>query len=241
LYVEKGVKAIWQGGEDHEVAGFSFNAEANYEDAIDRDLARVVSCNTTGLIRALYPLDQEYGVKKVRAVLVRRAADPGDGKTGPINAIAISPDLPSHHGPDVNTILPNIKIATTAMKASTTHMHVHNLNIELDREFEPADIIELYSKRPRIRFVSAEDGIKSTADIMEFAKELERSRNDMFENAIWKDSIKKYQGELYFFQAIHQESDIVPENVDAIRAMCGLESDGAKSIAMTNEAMGIRK
>lgn len=73
------------------------------------------------------------------------------------------------------------------------------------------------------------------------AKELGRSRNGVFENAIWKDSISKYHGELYFFQAIHQESDIVPENVDAIRAMCGLETDGAKSIAMTNKAIGIGK
>lgn len=40
-------------------------------------------------------------------------------------------------------------------------------------------------------------------------------------------------------QAIHQESDVVPENVDAIRAMLELESDSAKSIAKTNENMGI--
>jgi glyceraldehyde-3-phosphate dehydrogenase (NAD(P)) len=45
--------------------------------------------------------------------------------------------------------------------------------------------------------------------------------------------------ELYFFQAIHQESIVVPENVDAIRAMMELESDGAKSIEKTNKAIGL--
>ena len=30
LYQKHGVKAIWQGGEDHELTGFSFNSEANY-------------------------------------------------------------------------------------------------------------------------------------------------------------------------------------------------------------------
>ena len=241
LYNNMRVKAIWQGGEKHDVADFSFNAEANYDDAIGRDLARVVSCNTTGLTRALYPLNQKYGVNKANATLIRRGADPGDSKKGPINAIGPSLGVPSHHGPDVNTIMPNIEIATTALKVPTTLMHVHGLTVDLDGDFEAEDIIELYAGRPRIMLVSGEDGIKTTADIMELAKELGRSRNDMFENVIWKDSISKYHGELYFFQAIHQESDIVPENVDAIRAMLELEPDGAKSIAMTNEKMGIGK
>jgi len=40
-------------------------------------------------------------------------------------------------------------------------------------------------------------------------------------------------------QAIHQESDVVPENVDCIRAMLEMEEDPAKSIARTNKNMGI--
>jgi glyceraldehyde-3-phosphate dehydrogenase (NAD(P)) len=242
LYQKHGVKAIWQGGEDHEMTGFSFNSEANYEDAIGRDLARVVSCNTTGLTRVIYPLDQTFGVKKARVTLMRRAADPGNIKSGPINAIIPDPiTLPSHHGPDVNSILPHIEIATVAVKLSTTLMHFHALNIELNSDFEPQDIIDMYDSRPRIRFVSGADNIKSTAEVMELARDLGRSRSDMFENVIWKDSISKYHGELYFFQAIHQESDVVPENVDAIRALCELESDGARSIEKTNKTMGIGK
>ena len=76
LYEKAGVKAIWQGGEEHELAGFSFNATANYEEALGLDFARVVSCNTTGLCRVIYPLDQEFGIKKVRVTLIRRAAIP---------------------------------------------------------------------------------------------------------------------------------------------------------------------
>src|SRR5512145_2801691 len=36
LYQKAGVKAIWQGGEEHELAGFSFNAVCNYEQALGR-------------------------------------------------------------------------------------------------------------------------------------------------------------------------------------------------------------
>ncbi|MEF8800186.1 MAG: glyceraldehyde-3-phosphate dehydrogenase, partial [Halolamina sp.] len=40
------------------------------------------------------------------------------------------------------------------------------------------------------------------------------------------------------FQAIHQESDVVPENVDAIRAVT--ETAGkAESIATTDETLGM--
>lgn len=240
LYAKRGVKAIWQGGEDHELTGFSFNSEANYPDGLGRDFARVVSCNTTGLVRILYALDNAFGVKKARVTLMRRAADPNDIKTGPINALIPDPiKLPSHHGPDVNSILPDIDITTMAVKTSTTLMHLHALNIELKKACNDADVISVFEKRPRIRLVSGKDRIKSTAEAMEFAKDLGRPRGDMWENVVWKDSIAINKGELYFFQAIHQESDVVPENVDAIRSLLEIEKDGAKSIRKTNKALGI--
>ncbi len=238
LYEKAGVKAIWQGGEDHELAGVSFNASANYEEALGQNFVRVVSCNTTGLSRVIYPVDQEYGVKKVRVTLMRRAADPNDVKKGPINAIVPNPiTLPSHHGPDIKTVMPHIDIATTAVKLPTTLMHVHTVNMELEKDCSTDDVKELFEKQSRIMLI--EKGIGSTAEIMELGRDLGRPRGDMWENCVWKDSVTMYEGELYFFQGIHQESIVIPDNVDAIRAMMELESDGAKSIAKTNKTMGI--
>jgi len=238
LYEKAGIKAIWQGGESHALTGCSFNAETNYEEALGKDFVRVVSCNTTGLCRVLSPLDKEFGVKKARVTLLRRAADPGDIKTGPINAIVPNPiKLPSHHGPDVKTVIPNINIATTAVKLPTTLMHLHTVNLELEKECTAEDVESVLAEQSRVRFVG--QGITSTAEIMELAKDLGRPRGDMWENCIWNESITMYDGELYFFQAIHQESDVIPENVDAIRAMMELESDASRSIEITNKTMGI--
>ena len=78
VYEKAGVKAIWQGGEDHGLTGLSFNAAANYAECLGVDFVRVPSCNTTGLIRTLYPLDVHFGIDRVLTVLVRRATDPGD-------------------------------------------------------------------------------------------------------------------------------------------------------------------
>jgi glyceraldehyde-3-phosphate dehydrogenase (NAD(P)) len=145
--------------------------------------------------------------------------------------------LPSHHGPDVKTVIPGIDVATTAVKLPTTLMHLHTINLELEKECTAEDVESILAEQSRVRFVG--QGITSTAEIMELAKDLGRPRGDMWENCVWNESITMYEGELYFFQAIHQESDVIPENVDAIRAMMELESDGQKSIAETNAKMGI--
>lgn len=238
LYEKAGIKAIWQGGEEHELTGFSFNAASNYEGALRRDFVRVVSCNTTGLCRAISPLDKAFGVKRVRVTIARRATDPNDIKKGPINAIVPDPiKLPSHHGPDVKTVIPHINIISAALKIPTTLMHVHTVNMELKADCTAEDIKKVFGSQSRIRFVG--QGIASTAEIMEVARDIKRPRNDMWENCIWPDSITINDGELFFYQAIHQESIVVPENIDAIRAMLELESDGAKSIEKTNLALGI--
>ena len=77
-YLPKKIKAVFQGGEKHETAGVSFVAQCNYNEALNKNYVRVVSCNTTGLCRTLHPLNQNYGIESVHATMVRRAVDPWD-------------------------------------------------------------------------------------------------------------------------------------------------------------------
>ncbi len=238
LYEKYGIKAIWQGGEDHEVAGFSFNSDCNYHEAIGRQFVRVVSCNTTGLCRIIHAMDREYGVARVRAVMVRRGSDPGDIKRGPIDAVVLNPvTIPSHHGPDVQTVLPHIPIVTLAMIVPTTMMHMHVVQMDLKSEASRERVLEIIEKNPRLGLVRKATGITSTAELKEYAMDLGRCRSDLWENGIFEESVSAIGKELYLFQAIHQEADVVVENVDAIRAMTGAITDPKKSIAMTNEAM----
>jgi len=239
LYRKKKIKAIWQGGEKHDLTGLSFNAYPMYDEAYGKDLLRVVSCNTTGLIRTIYPLMEKIGVKNVLATMIRRAADPWDSKKGPINAIEPVLKIPSHHGPDVRSVLPSLDIQTTAVAVPTTLMHLHTVAVKLAKEVSTDAILDIWDHSPRLIFVDADMGIKSTAQIMELAKDMERSRGDLYEIAVWEDSVHVVGDMLYYYQAIHQESDVVPENIDAIRAMLQMESDKMKSIEMTDRAMAI--
>jgi glyceraldehyde-3-phosphate dehydrogenase (NAD(P)) len=240
IYREKGLKAIFQGGEKHDAIGKSFNSFTNFEDAQGADYVRVVSCNTTGLCRTLNPIDELAGIKKVRAVMVRRGSDPGQIKSGPINAIVPNPPtVPSHHGPDVQTVMYGLNIITMALLVPTTIMHQHNLMVELKDSVGVDDVIDKLESTSRVLLLETEKGIDSTATVMEYARDIGRPRGDLFEIAVWKESLNIVDNELFYMQAIHQESDVVPENVDAIRAMLEMESDPSKSIEKTNRNMGI--
>lgn len=238
-YEEAGIKAIFQGGEDHSLTGISFNSTANYSESWGAQFSRVVSCNTTGLLRTLCPIDRKIKIKNAYATLVRRAADPGDSKGGPINGLEPSVKLPTHHGPDVKSIMPWLNINTMAIKASTTLMHLHTVVVELEKESTTEDILEIMKVSPRVRLINSKSGVKGTAEIMELGKELGRDRSDMYEIVVWEDGVKVVGNMLYYYQAVHQESDVVPENVDCIRSMCKLEENPAVSVAKTNKTLGI--
>ncbi|MFH0868000.1 MAG: type II glyceraldehyde-3-phosphate dehydrogenase [Candidatus Woesearchaeota archaeon] len=239
-YLPKKIKAIFQGGEKHEIADASFVAQCNYDEALNKNYVRVVSCNTTGLCRTLHPIFKNYGIESVHATMVRRAVDPWDIYHGPVNAIVPVLELPSHHGPDVQTVLHNINIFTTAMSVPTTLMHMHSLIVDMKKKATVEEILDLFRKTTRIRVVRNAEGVRSTAEVMEFAKDLNRLRGDMPEICVWEEGIGVKDKKLFYLQAIHQESDVVLENIDAIRAITGFK-DGKKSIEMTNEALGINK
>ncbi len=239
LYTKAGVKAIYQGGEDHALAGISFNALANYHEAWGADNVRVVSCNTTGLVRTLFPLQQAFGIQKVFASLIRRGADPADKKGAALNAIEPSLKLPTHHGPDVKTVMHGLDIQTMAVVTPTTLMHLHCIVVDLKREVTEKEVLEAWSTAPRLQLISGKDGVKNTGQIMELAKDLGRVRGDLMDIAVWKDGIKTVGPTLYYYQAVHQESDVVPENVDCIRAMMKLEKDNLASIRKTDAAIGL--
>lgn len=238
-YAAAGVKGIFQGGEDHGLTGISFNATTNYSESWGAQFSRVVSCNTTGLLRTLFPIDKVFKIKNAYVTLVRRAVDPGDSKGGPINGLEPSVKLPTHHGPDVQSVMPWININTMAIKASTTLMHMHTVTVELSKETTTDEVLALFATMPRVKLVKYSDGIKSTAEVMELARDMGRDRSDMYEIIIWADGVKVVGNKLYYYQGVHQESDVVPENVDCIRSMCKMMENARASMDKTDKALGI--
>ncbi|MEM0370419.1 MAG: type II glyceraldehyde-3-phosphate dehydrogenase [Pyrobaculum sp.] len=229
---------VFQGGEEEDVAEVSFNALANYEEARGRRYVRVVSCNTTGITRVLTALlINGVGIKKARIFLARRGADPKEHKKGPINDVVPNPaSVPSHHGPDVKTILKNVDIVTMAVAVPVTIMHMHMAYIELDSTYSKDVVLEAFVKTPRIFLADVGAGYQSLAHIIEYARDLGRPRGDFPEVALFRDSVSVIGNELYLMYGVHQESIVTPENIDVVRAVFGT-LDKWKSIEKTDRSL----
>jgi glyceraldehyde-3-phosphate dehydrogenase (NAD(P)) len=241
-YEAAGVKAIWQGGEKHELAGYSFVAQVNYAGAVGRRYARVVSCNTTALSRVLHALHRRGWVRRARAVLLRRATDPWEShQAGMINTVVPETSVPSHQGPDARTVLPDLDITTMAGAGPYTLSHLHFLMVETTRPVSVDELRDALRDAPRIAFVRAADGLVALNSVIELMRDLHRPRGDMWEVAVWEDSLASDGRELYLTFQVHNEAIVVPETVDCVRALTELEPDGAVSIAKTDAALGVTK
>ena len=69
--------------------------------------------------------------------------------------------------------------------------------------------------------------------------DLGRSRGDMYEVGLWSESLTVQGSDLIFNYQVYNQAIVIPETIDAIRALSGTQPDGSASIAMTNAAMGI--
>lgn len=239
-YEAAGVKSIWQGGEKHEVAGYSFVAQVNYEGALGRDSARVVSCNTTGLSRITHALHRHGWVKRVRAVLMRRATDPWESHlNGMINTAVPETRVPSHQGPDAQTVIPDLDITTLAGAGPFNLSHLHFAMIETTRPVSLDELRDALWDAPRIAFVRADEGLVALNSVVELMRDLGRARGDMWEVAVWEDALAVDDREVYLTFQVHNEAIVVPETIDCIRALTELETDPQVSIRKTNTALGV--
>lgn len=241
-YRSAGVKVVFQGGEKHNLTAHSFVAQANYETALGRDSTRVVSCNTTGIVRTLITLQNAGLLKKARGVLIRRATDPWESDhSGIMNTVVPEPHIPSHQGPDAQTVVPELDVVTIAAKASHTQTHNHYWLVELTRPAKREELLEAFRAAPRIAFIRMSDGVVALNTTIELMKDLGRPRGDMWEVALWEDVLTVNGTEAYLTYQVYNEAIVVPETIDAIRALTALTKDGRKSIRITDESLGMRQ
>ena len=134
VYRRRGLKFILQGGEKHSAAGHSFVAESNYASALDREATRVVSCNTTSIVRTLTALKRAGLLQRARGTLLRRATDPWEShESGIMNTLVPEPEIPSHQGPDAQSVDPDLDVVTMAVKVPETLAHLHYWSIQMTR------------------------------------------------------------------------------------------------------------
>ncbi|MBN8590612.1 MAG: type II glyceraldehyde-3-phosphate dehydrogenase [Anaerolineae bacterium] len=239
-YRAAGVKSIFQGGEKHSLTGHSFVAQANYASAIGLDVTRVVSCNTTSIVRTLGALKNAGLLKKARGVLIRRATDPWESDhSGVMNTVVPEKDIPSHQGPDAQTVIPDLDVVTTAVVAAHTTSHLHAWSVEMTRNATKEEVLAAFHAAPRIAFLKISDGIVALNSTLEMMSDLGRPRGDMWEVGLWADGLRVVGNEVFYNYQVYNQAIVVPETIDAIRALTGIEKDASASIEKTDQALGL--
>jgi glyceraldehyde-3-phosphate dehydrogenase (NAD(P)) len=240
LYAKYGKKGIFQGGEKNSVADVFFHGYANYEKGIGAQFLKLTSCNTTGLIRAVDCIDRKVGVEKVAITIIRRVADPGDYHRGLTNALQID-HAPSHQALDLMTIMPHVDATGILVHTPVTHGHIITIVLTPKKDISVENAIEFFAEHPRIRIVSLAEGFMGNASLFRYARDLGNPRGDMYEIALWSDSVVKSGKDLMFAINIPQEAVVIPENIDAVRACTQMQKDRLEGTKLTNKYLGIGK
>lgn len=239
-YRRRGIKFILQGGETHAAAGHSFVAECNYASAVGRDATRVVSCNTTSVVRTLTALKRAGLLRRARGTLLRRATDPWEShESGIMNTLVPEPEIPSHQGPDAQTVDPELDVVTMAVKVPETLAHLHYWSVQMTRQASTDDVLDAFRTSSRIALISIGGGLVALNSVKELMADRGRPHDNLYEVALWADMLRVQGDELFYAYMVDNQAIVIPETIDAIRALTGVVRDGNESIAMTNAALGI--
>jgi glyceraldehyde-3-phosphate dehydrogenase (NAD(P)) len=239
LYRRMGRSFIVQGGEKHEVAGHSFVAESNYAGAVGRPATRVVSCNTTSIVRTLGTLKRAGLLAKARGTLLRRATDPWESHlNGIINTLVPEPQLPSHQGPDAQHVDSELDVVTMAVQVPETLGHLHMWSMEMTREASKAEVLAALASSSRILLIDTRSGLSALNAVKEWMADSGRPNANLYEVALWSDLLTVSGRELFCTYMVDNQAIVIPETIDAIRALAGFEQADL-SIARTNQTLGI--
>lgn len=239
-YRERGVKFVLQGGEKHQVTGHSFVAESNFASAVGRESTRVVSCNTTSIVRTLAALKRAGLLKKARGTLLRRATDPWEShQSGIMNTLVPEPDIPSHQAPDAQSVDPELDVVTMAVKVPETLAHMHYWAVQLTRPASKDEVLEAFRTSSRIAFIRMSDNLVAINAVKEMMADLGRPHDNLYEVALWEDMLKVQDDELFYAYMVDNQAIVIPETIDAIRALSGREKDWQASVKKTNASLGI--
>jgi glyceraldehyde-3-phosphate dehydrogenase (NAD(P)) len=239
-YRNRGVKFIVQGGGKHAVTGHSFVAECNYASALGAGATRVVSCNTTSVVRTLTALKRAGLLRRARDTLLRRATDPWESHEGGImNTLVPEPEIPSHQGPDAQTVDPELDVVTMAVKVPETLAHLHYWSVQMTRQASKDDVLEAFGASSRIALIRDDEGLVALNSVKELMTDRGRPHANLYEVALWADMLRVQGDEVFYAYMVDNQAIVIPETIDAIRALTRAVEDAAESIAMTNASLGL--
>ena len=238
IYKKAKVKAVFQGGEKDEIADVFFHGYANYEKGIGKDYLKLTSCNTTGFIRAVDCLDKVVGIERVVVVIMRRSADPGDTHRGLVD-LGLVEKVPNHQCVDLMLIMPHVEATGVLVHLPMTHGHIISIVATPKKKIDVEEALNLFEEHPRIKVVEIANGFNSNAALFRYARDKGNKRADMYEIALFKETLALSGDNIFFTINIPQEAVVIPETMDAVRAALSMQTDWKEAVKLTNKYLGM--
>lgn len=158
-----------------------------------------------------------------------------------MNTLVPEKDIPSHQGPDAKSVDPDLDVITMAVKVPETLSHLHYWNVQLTKNAGKEEVLDAFKSSTRIAFINYSDGLTANNTIKELMLGINRPYGDMYEVALWQDMLKVEGNELFYAYVVDNQAIVIPETIDAIRALTGLATNAQDSIDKTNMSLGVRQ
>jgi len=101
-------------------------------------------------------------------------------------------------------------------------------------------VLEAFATSSRTAFIEYSDGLSANNAVKELMLGLGRPYGDMYEVALWEDMVKVVGDELFYAYLVDNQAIVIPETIDAIRALTEIEPIAQMSIEKTNLSLGIK-
>ena len=156
-----------------------------------------------------------------------------------MNTLVPEASIPSHQGPDSRTVDPELDVVTMAVKVPETIGHVHYWSVQMTRSAAKEEVLQALRRSPRIVLIRIDEGLAAINSVKEWMLDLGRPHGDLYEVALWEDMLTVQGDELFYAYMVDNQAIVIPETIDAIRALAGVETDADVSIKKTNKSLGI--
>jgi glyceraldehyde-3-phosphate dehydrogenase (NAD(P)) len=101
------------------------------------------------------------------------------------------------------------------------------------------EVLNAFRRSSRIALIRMDDGLVALNRVKELMTDLGRPHDNLYEVALWADMLQVDGDELFYAYMVDNQAIVIPETIDAIRALTGIVEQANESIAKTNAALGV--
>ena len=109
----------------------------------------------------------------------------------------------------------------------------------MNREATTEEVLDAFRRSSRIALIRIADGLVALNAVKELMADRGRPHDNLYEVALWADMLQVRGDEVFYAYMVDNQAIVIPETIDAIRALTGTVDDATESITRTNAALGL--